>query len=184
MKKALLFLVSLASTVGLASASNNFSYTATADPAAAPDGVDQSANPVDVWSVVAVPSGTGGGSGSYFGNPSGNFPGGNGWVIWSSPFGTGVGNGGSVDASTTFAGGALSIGQTVSINFEMRAPDPHGTVGVSLLNGSGNAVTFGIYGGEPDPSNTPYTGNGYYYSDAGSGGDVSAGGMGYQYQSE
>ena len=185
MKKILLVLVSLASAVGVASASNNFSYNATDAPGNAPDGVDQSATSVDVWTVTQTPNaGNTGGSGNYFGNPSGNFSGGNGWVIWTSPFGTGAGNAPSIDASTTFAGGALSIGQTVSLNFEMRAADPHGTVGVSLLNGSGNAITFGIYGGEPDPSNIPYTGNGYYFSDAGSGGNVSAGSMGYQYQTE
>ena len=185
MKKILLVLVSLASAVGAASASNANSYSATAAPGANPDGTDLTSTPLQVWTVTQTPNaGNTGGSGSYLGNPSGNFPGGNGWVIWTSPFGTGAGNAPSIDASTTFAGGALSIGQTVSINFEMRAADPHGTVGVSLLNGSGNAITFGIYGGEPDPSNIPYTGNGYYFSDAGSGGDVNAGSMGYQYQTE
>ena len=47
-----------------------------------------------------------------------------------------------INSYDTFAGGALAIGQTVSINFVMRATDPaangfHGQVGVSLLNGSG-----------------------------------------------
>src|SRR5579863_6943117 len=122
MKRILLALVSLASAVGVASASNNFSYTATAAPGANPDGTDQSSTPLQVWTVTQTPNaGNTGGSGSYFGNPSGNFSGGNGWVMWTSPFGTGAGNAPSIDASTTFAGGALSIGQTVSINFEMRA---------------------------------------------------------------
>ncbi len=179
MKKTLSVLFGLASAISIASASDNFSYTATADPAANPDGMDQSANPVDVWSVLAVPSGAGGGSGSYLGNPSGGL---SGWVIWSSPFGTGAGNGGSVDATTTFAGGALGIGQTVSLNYEMRAADPGTQVGVSLLNGSGNAITFAIFGGEPN-AGYPYTGDGYYYSDAGSS-YASAGSMGYQYQVE
>jgi hypothetical protein len=169
MKKAILVLFSLVSAVGVASASNNNSYTATADPNNSPDGVDQTATPVNVWSVIGVNSGTGGGEGSYFGTShSGGL---SGWQIWTSPFGTGTGNAGSIDASTTFDGGALNIGQTVSINFEMRATDPGKTVGVSLLNGAGNAITFDIAGGGQ-----------YVYTDAGST-LVSAGSMGYQYQS-
>jgi len=180
MRKVALILISALGAASLASASDNFSYTATATPGSTPDGVDQSSNPVNVWTVVTTPSVTGGGSGAYFGTAfSGETL--SGWQIWSSPFGTGTGNAGSVVATTTFAGGALAIGQTVSINFEMRAADPGKEVGIDLLNGSGTAVTFGIYGGEPGAY--PYTGNGYYYTDAGST-DVSAGSMGYQYQSE
>ena len=180
MKKAVLILISLAGAAGVASASNLFSYTATATPGSTPDGVDQNSNPVNVWSVVDTPSNTGGGSGQYFGTSfSGETL--SGWQIWSSPFGTGTGNAGNVVATTTFAGGALAVGQTVSINFEMRAVDPGKQVGVDLLNGSGAAITFGIFGGEPGAY--PYTGSGYYFSDAGSA-YASAGSMGYQYQSE
>lgn len=180
MKKVVLIIISLMGATGMASASNDFSYTATATPGNIPDGVDQNSNPVNVWSVVDTPSNTGGGSGQYFGTSfSGETL--SGWQIWSSPFGTGTGNAGSVVASTTFAGGALTVGQTVSINFEMRATDPGKQVGVDLSNGAGAAITFGIYGGEP--GSYPYTGSGYYYSDAGSS-YVSAGSMGYQYQSE
>ncbi len=64
----------------------------------------------------------------------------------------------------------------------MRAATLGTDVGISLLNGSGNAVTFGIFGGEASPSN-PYTGAGYFYTDAGST-YASAGSMGYQYQTE
>ena len=180
MKRVVLILISLIAATGAASASDDFSYTATATPGSTPDGVDQNSNPVNVWTVVATPSITGGGSGAYFGTAfSGETL--SGWQIWSSPFGTGTGNAGSVVATTTFAGGALAIGQTVSMNFEMRATDPGKEVGIDLLDGSGAAITFGIYGGEPGPY--PYTGSGYYYTDAGST-DVSAGSMGYQYQSE
>jgi len=184
MKKTLLVLVSLVSAAGLASASNNFSYTATAGPAAAPDGIDQNLNPVDAWSVVTTPgSGTGSAQGSYFGTAFGGETL-SGWQIWTSPGSSANGPGvsGSVDATDTFAGGALSIGQTVSLNFEMRGTSVGTQVGVSLLNGSGKAITFGIFGGEPNVAN-PYTGNGYYYTDAGST-YASAGGMGYQYQSQ
>lgn len=153
-------------------------YTATAAPGSAPDGVDQNNNPVSVWTLNQVASGTGGGSGAYLGSAGGSEI--SGWQIWSSPYGTGEGNGGLIDASTAFSGGALSIGQTVSINFEMSATYAGDPVGVSLLNGSGNAITFGIFGGEPGAF--PFTGNGYWYSDAGTS-YGNAGSMGYQYQS-
>jgi hypothetical protein len=184
MKKNLMFLLSLASAVSVASASNDFDYTATATPGNTPDGVDQNSNPVDVWTVTDAPgTGTGNGQGQYFGTAFGGETL-SGWQIWTSPGSSpgGPGVSGSVNAVDTFAGGALSIGQTVSINYEMRATDTGTQVGVSLLNGSGPAITVGIFGGEPNAAN-PYTGNGYYYSDAGST-YASAGSMGYQYQSE
>ena len=182
MKKLLVTTAGLMGIAGLAYASDDFSYTATATPGTSPDGVDQNNNAVSVWTVTQNPGVTGGGiSGAYVGTSfSGETL--SGWQIWSSPGGGSVGQGGFIDASSIFSGGALNIGQTVSINFEMRATDPGRDVGVSLLNGSGDAITFGIYGGEPG-SSYPYTGSGYFYSDAGST-DVSAGGMSYQYQSE
>jgi hypothetical protein len=171
MKKPLLVLFTLASIAGVASASNTFSYTATAAPGSTPDGVDQSLNPVNVWTVTLTPGLTPGtdGEGVYYGSQPSL---GNAWQAYSYQ-NDGVGNGGSVDAMNTFAGGSLSVGQTVSINFNMRALDPGTQAGLSLLNGSGNAITFAIIGGGP---------NHYYYTDAGST-DASAGGMGYQYQS-
>ena len=182
MKKALLTAIGVLSVIGLASASTDFSYTATGTPGTSPDGVDQNNNPVSVWTLAQNPGVTGGGiSGAYEGTAFGGETL-SGWQIWSSPGSLGTGEAGFIEASNIFAGGALNIGQTVSINFEMRAADPGRDVGVSLLNGSGDAITFGIYGGEAN-SGYPYTGNGYFYSDAGSS-YVSAGGMGYQYQSE
>jgi hypothetical protein len=183
MKKILLAMVGLMGVAGLACASNDFSYTATNAPGNSPDdGVDQNGNGVSVWTITQNPGVSGGGiSGYYYGTAFGGETL-SGWQIWSSPSGLPAGDGGFIDASSIFAGGALNIGQSVSINFEMRATDPGRDVGVSLLNGSGDAITFGIYGGEPN-SGYPYTGSGYFYTDAGST-DVSAGSMGYQYQSE
>jgi len=174
MNKILLFIVSLVSAASLASAANNVSYTATADPNSSPDGVDQSSNPVDVWTVTTTPGASGvDGSGSYWGSPFGPPNLGNAWQLYSYQ-NDGVGNGGSAFANTTFAGGALTIGQTVSIGFEMRALDPpNGQAGLSLLNGSGNAITFAIIGGGP---------NHYYYTDSGTN-NANAGPLGYQYQS-
>ncbi len=178
MKKTLLCLVGVAGVISLASASNNVSYTATATPGSNPDGVDQASNPLQVWTLTTAPGFSGAdGSGAYYGSQP-NL--GNAWQLYSYQ-NDGAGNGGSAFANATFAGGALAIGQTVSINFNMRATDPGKEVGLSLLDGSGDAITFGIFGGEPN-SGYPYTGNGYYYTDAGSA-YASAGSMGYQYQS-
>src|SRR5580693_844163 len=159
MNKVLLFIVSLVSAASLASAANVVSYTATADPNSSPDGVDQSANPVDVWTVTTTPGATGSdGSGSYFGSPFGPPNLGNAWQMYSYQ-NSGTGNGGSAFANTTFAGGALTIGQTVSIGFEMRALDPpNGQAGLSLMNGSGTAITFAIIGGCPNHIITPTAG--------------------------
>jgi hypothetical protein len=188
MKKVLLSAIGILGFVGLAFASNNFSYAATGSPGSSPDGLDQNNNPLTVWTLVDTAGGTNGandngadGEGVYFGNPDGSGGIGGGSVSsWQeySYQNDGVGLGGSVNAYNTFSGGALTLGQTVSINFVMRATDPAtggrpaGQVGVSLLNGSSDAITFYIYGGGP--------GN-YFYSDAGSTG-ANAGPMGYQYQ--
>jgi hypothetical protein len=184
MKKILLTMVGLMGVAGLASASNDFSYTATAAPGSTPDGVDQNSSPVDVWTVTLTPPASGGGGEGVYEGTAFTGEALSGWQEYSYPGSGGPGTSGSVDAVDTFAGGALAIGQTVSLNFEMRAVDntPNSQVGLSLLNGSGDAITFGIFGGEPDAS-APYTGNGYYYTDAGTS-YGSAGSMGYQYQSE
>ena len=117
------------------------------------------------------------GSGVYIGNPDGSGGLANAWQAYSYQ-NDGVALGGSVDSYNTFAGGALTVGQTVSINFEMRATDPAangypaGQVGVSLLNGTNTAITFYVFGG----------GDGYYYyTDAGTTA-AKAGPMSYQYQ--
>ena len=184
MKKAILILICIIGAVKLASASSNFTYTATASPGNTPDGVDQSNNPVNVWTNVLYAGGTNGlgdagadGSGVYFGAPFGGGLG-NVWQMYSYQ-NDGVGRGGSVDSYNTFAGGALTAGQTVSIDFEMRATDPASTngpageVGVSLMSGTNTAIKFYIYGGGP---------GWYFYNDAGTNA-AKAGAMTYQYQS-
>jgi hypothetical protein len=189
MKRILLVLFCVVSAVRLASASNTFSYTATGSPGANPDGVDQGNNPVSVWTIIQTPGGTNGandngedGQGVYFGNPDGaGGIGGSSESSWQSYSyqNDGADLGGSIDATNQFAGGPLTAGQTVSLNFVMRATDAStagrapGLVGVSLLSGTNVAVTFYIYGGGP----------GYYlYADAG-GTNKDAGPMSYEYQS-
>jgi len=174
MKKVVSTLISLIGAVGLASAADNVSYTASDAPGNAPDGVDQSSNPVQVWQQTQGTGGSGSGYGTWTLIP-------NYWQIYSYPDANNVI--GTITETHMFTGGALGVGQTVSLDFEMSATNPQTDVGVDLLNGSGAAVTFGIYGAEPDATNPWYTGSGYFYSDAGSGGDVNAGSMGYQYHS-
>src|SRR5215469_1910629 len=149
MKQIVLILFCITSAVRLASASNTFSYTATASPGSTPDGTDQNNNPISVWTIIQTPGGTNGandagadGQGVWFGNPDGGGGIGgaseNSWQAYSYQ-NDGTGLGGSIDATNQFAGGALTVGQTVSINFVMRATDPAsngrapGLVGVSLL---------------------------------------------------
>jgi hypothetical protein len=174
MKKVVLILLSIIGAAGMASASDSVSYTATAAPGSNPDGVDQNSNPVQVWTQTQGTGGSGSGEGSWTLTP-------NYWQMYTYPDGNNVI--GTITETHLFTGGALAIGQTVSLAFEMSATNPHTDVGVDLLNSSGDAVTFGIYGAEPDATNPYYTGSGYFYSDAGSGGDVNAGSMGYQYHS-
>jgi hypothetical protein len=188
MKRFLSILIAVTCAVRVASASNTLSYTATAGPGSTPDGVDQNSNPVNVWTTIVILGGTNGtgdngadGAGVYFGNPDGGggIDGGaiGSWQLYSYQ-NDGTGLGGSVDATNQFAGGALTVGQTVSINFVMRATDaasggrPAGAVGVSLLSGNNTAVEFYIYGGGPGY---------YFYTDAGSTA-ADAGPMTYQYQ--
>jgi len=81
------------------------SYTASADPGVAPDA---NANSVDAWTVsTMIPPGGGNGAGSFFGF-------GDNWVIYSFPDGP---TAGASQADHTFAGGALAVGQTMSIRW-------------------------------------------------------------------
>ena len=144
MKKVALILLSLIGAAGMASASTLNSYTATAAPGSNPDGVDQNSIPVQVWTQTQGTGGSGSGYGTWTLIP-------NCWQMYTYPDGNNVI--GTITETHMFDGGALAIGQTVSLAFEMSATNPHTDVGVDLLNGSGDAVTFGIYGAEPDATN-------------------------------
>ncbi len=154
MKRVLLFLLSWAGAVTLASAATIISYAATDAPGNNPDGVDQNSNPVQVWQQTIIP-GTSGGAGSY--SYAGGWAGSSaGWYIYSYPDQTGP----IIDDTHTFIGGSLSIGQTVSLDWGNSAIQAGQDAGLSILDGSGNSViTFSFTGGEP-------TGD-YRYSDAG-----------------
>lgn len=165
MKKSLLALLSVIAAAGMASASNDFSYTATAGPAANPDGIDvlNGNAPVDAWQETVIP-GTSGGAGSY-GN--GGW-GGTGWYLYSYNDATG----GTVQERDTFAGGALAIGQTVSLMWGNANILTGQQVGLSILDGSGNQdIIFSFTGGD--------SGGQYRYTDASVTGQES--GYGFQY---
>ena len=120
-------------------------------------------NPLQVWTLTTTPGASGAdGSGAYYGSQPSL---GNAWQLYSYQ-NDGVGNGGSAFANTTFAGGALAIGQTVSINFNMRATDPGkegGSQPVKWFWRRDNIWNFWWRA----QLTYPYTGNGYYYTDAG-----------------
>jgi len=147
---------------GWASAATPVSYTATAAPSANPDGVDQTNTPVDVWQEVITP-GTSGGAGSYS-NPTW-YPG--AWTLYSYNDATG----GSIDEYHTFAGGAISVGQTVSIGIANSAIATGQHVGFSLIDG-GSPINFYFVGGDSSGH--------YRYDDAG--GTDQDTGLGFEYQ--
>jgi hypothetical protein len=140
MKKSLMCLLSLISTLSVAVASDNFTYTATAAPGNTPDGIDQNSTSVNVWQVTL--SATGGRETEY--SLGGGLT--NAWEEYTSLSGTPDVNG-TVDATTTFAGGDLAIGQTVSIVFLNNSIyDANGSVGFSLMDGSISEITFAYIG--------------------------------------
>jgi hypothetical protein len=161
MKKILLSLFGLVCATGLAAAADNVFYTATADPGLSPDGMNQNSTPADVWQVGLSATG---GSGSYFGT-FGDLA--NSWYIYSFPMG---GAKGSVDALHTFDGGALSIGQTVSLSFLNRTAAAGGSIGLSLMGGSSSLITFSWTAGDSV----------YRYTDAGVSGQST--GFNWEYQ--
>lgn len=151
-KKLLLNLLLVLGLTGAASAANNIFYTASADPNNNPDSVQS----VDVWSVNAN---TGG---SYFrttplaGGQTGQ------WTIW------GNGNHNTTAATHVFAGGALTDGQTVSINYAHGGNIDAGfRVGIRLLDAGGNVqAEFSFQGGDANFSRFD-TGSGVFSYDTG-----------------
>lgn len=97
------------------------SYTPTNDPNLSPDAVDQLSNPVDLW-TCAINSG----AGSFSDNATY-------WGLWSDSA--------QATATTTFAGGALDVGQTVSLGFYNIYINDQ--IGLDLL--SGGTSVFSLY---------------------------------------
>jgi hypothetical protein len=127
-------------------------FVASADPGIAPD---SNGNTSDAWTVsTVVPPGGGNGAGSFFGF-------GDNWVLYSFPDGP---TAGSAFADHTFAGGALAVGETVSIRWANRAIQAGSSVGVSLMSSSTPAVTVRYMGQNPVDT--------YLYDDAGGNGQA------------
>lgn len=138
------------------------SYSASADPNAAPDA---NAGTDDAWSVTSTDVGTGG-TGSFL-------DGTRGWAIWSSPFGGDPATQtDAVRADHAFVGGPLNVGQTVSIDWANSGILTDRVVGVSLMSGGTPMITVKFIGGDLDGV--------YRYDDAG-GTDQNTG-QGFQYQ--
>ena len=148
LKRVRVLLVMVCMTVSIGSAAIVTSYSASDSPGSAPDG---NGNTVDVWTV----DGAGGAGRSYLKNPQdGNV---NMWAIWDlsdAPDGT--------YATHTFAGGALTVGQSVSIDYAHNTNIDNGQhTGIRLLDGANNEVEFGFIGGNLNYSKYD-TGTGVY----------------------
>lgn len=152
--------IGLTAVAARSQASTIASYVASGDPGLAPDANAQS---VDAWTNTQSATG---GRGSGFFSPFTLSP--TPWVLFTYP-GPDVG---SIQSSHTFAGGPLSIGQTVLIDWANRAIDPGGSVGVSLTSGGAAVATVKFNGGDPDGV--------YRYDDAG--GTNQSTGEGFAYQ--
>jgi hypothetical protein len=127
------------------------SFVASDDPGVAPD---SNGNTADAWTVSTVIPPGAGGAGSFFGF-------GDSWALFSYPDGA---EAGSAFADHTFAGGALGIGDMVSIRWANRAIQGGSSVGASLMSGGTPAVTVRYLGQNPVDT--------YLYDDAGGSGQA------------
>ncbi len=135
MKKICLLLMAGCMVTSVANASTIVSYSASDSPGSSPDG---NGNSVDVWTVT----GDGGAGRSYLkGLQDGNA---NMWAIWDlsdQPGGT--------YATHTFAGGALTVGQSVSIDYTHNTNIDNGqAIGIRMLDGANNEVSYEFIGGD------------------------------------
>jgi hypothetical protein len=112
-------------------AANPATYVASGSPNSSPDANGS----VDVWSLSTQANN--GGSGDYQGGP------GNSWVLYS--YGWPVA--GTAIMDHTFVGGALAVGQTVSIEWGNRAIATGQQVGVAVMSGANQAITLRWTGG-------------------------------------
>jgi len=135
LKRVGVLLVMVCMMVSVVNAALVTSYTASDSPGSDPDGND---NSVDVWTVT----GAGGAGRSYLKNPQdGNT---NMWAIWDlsdAPDGT--------YATHTFDGGALTVGQSVSIDYTHNVNIDGGqSIGIRLLDGTNSEVEYVFIGGD------------------------------------
>ncbi|MES2598439.1 MAG: hypothetical protein V4662_24100 [Verrucomicrobiota bacterium] len=148
--KASRFAAILVLAASLSQGATIISYTATADPAGSPDGTITSggSGTANVWSTsttgtagsFSADSASNGDNSNVGGTGAGNPA----WALWSN-------TGGESNAVHTLAGGALSVGQGIDLDFDNGFVNSGGTVGVSLQNAAGqNLFEFFFTGGNPN----------------------------------
>ncbi len=117
-----------------ANAADLVSYTASASPGDSPDANN---NTINVWTVT----GDGGASRSFLqGMQDGNAQ---MWAIWD------LNDGGGTYATHTFAGGPLTVGQSVSIDWAHNINIQNGrSIGIRLRDGSNTEVAVVFLGGK------------------------------------
>ena len=132
--KMFLMLTVVCAMASIVNAATVTSYTASDSPGSAPDG---NGNTVDVWTVT----GDDGPSRSFLaGTQDGNA---NVWTVWDLDGGAGT------YATHTFAGGALDVGQSVSIDWTHNSDiDTDTSIGVRFLDGSNTEVAVLFEGGK------------------------------------
>jgi hypothetical protein len=135
LKRVVWLLVMVCMMVSVVNAALVTSYTASDSPGSDPDGND---NTVNVWTVTGVD----GPNRSYLKDPQdGNEK---MWAIWDLS-----GDEAGTYATHTFAGGALTVGQSVSIDYAHNTNIDNGRhTGIRFLDGANNEVEFGFRGGD------------------------------------
>lgn len=158
MKLKLISAISLLA-LGSSYAATPASYTASSNPSEDPDA---NGDTINVWSTVFT-----GSAGSFLGNSAGNAGGTSGAGAGNPAWALFANSGDSAFANHTFAGGALTIGQTVSLAFDNGFIDTGGRVGINLLDSSdASLLSFFFLGGESfyqytDSSGTTNTATGF-----------------------
>ena len=153
-------------TASLAHAATNGTFTASADPNLNPDSNNGTA---DAWSFShsGDPAGA---SNNYYGSYYATNVGilGTAWAIYSNDgYTTTLPATSEADQTTTFKGGALALGQTVSIDFLANSVDTGQQYGIRLTGGGAFVLALSFIGGDA----------GYRYYDATTSGNIP---FGYQ----
>ena len=158
----------LAGVASAASGSTNVTYTASADPNASPDA---NGNTVNAWTLSRAGDPAGQSttySGSYYATGNGLL--GTAWGIYSTDAYTPTTAGqytAETDQTATLPGGALNIGQTVSIDFLANSVNTGRQYGLRLTTGTTFVLSLSFVGGD----------GGYRYYDGTTGGSIP---FGYQ----
>lgn len=134
LKKQLVSGLVLLSLIAPAYSASTVSYSATDSPSASPDGTGA----INVWTTSTL-----GPNAGFFQGNSGSNGDGNGAGAGASAWAMFANSNDQAFAAHTFAGGALSLGQTVGLNFDNGFFDSTKSAGIQLRNG--NTVLFSLY---------------------------------------